>query len=28
VLRTIAEMLGPPRAQGPHPGPPPLAGEG
>ena len=28
VLRTIAEMLGPPREQGPHPNPPPPAGEG
>jgi N-methylhydantoinase B len=28
VLRTIAEELGPPRVQAPHPNPPPLAGEG
>src|SRR6516165_9154524 len=28
VLRTIAEMLGPPQRQSPHPNPPPLAGEG
>jgi len=28
VLRTIAEMLGPPLDQSPHPDPPPLAGEG
>jgi N-methylhydantoinase B len=28
VLRTIAEELGPPRVQAPHPNPPPLAEEG
>jgi primosomal protein N' (replication factor Y) len=28
VLRTISEMLGPPRDRSPHPNPPPLAGEG
>jgi len=28
VMRTIAEALGPPREQSPHPNPPPLAGEG
>ena len=28
VLTTIAEVLGPPREQNPHPSPPPLAGEG
>jgi very-short-patch-repair endonuclease len=28
VLRTIAEALGPPREQNPHPNPPPLLGEG
>jgi N-methylhydantoinase B len=28
VLRTIAEVLGPPREESPHPDPPPLAGEG
>ena len=28
VLRTIADMLGPPRERTPHPNPPPLAEEG
>jgi len=28
VLRTIVETLGPPHKRNPHPGPPPLAGEG
>ena len=28
VLRTIVEMLGPPRERNPHPSPPPHAGEG